>query len=262
MSATSIWQPARSTALGIKCIISSVVFALVFTNLTFAQLNVKGKTIIHYRDGSVFIGDVISNVYPVIKFRITTGDTLSLFTGQIKKMQRPDNITVHNKGKFHFIDGNFGIVALSLGSGSVQAEANVLKRLEDKFAVGVGTSLAYSDFDVAGTFIGHDFFTLHGIGRYYLNNNRIRAFTDLRLGYGFSRDTFLAPDHSGGIHAQPGIGIIFPSRGSFRWFFAISQFMQYTRGTQTEFGPFQTPFVLEYNVLHNRTLFKFGLEFK
>lgn len=225
------------------------------------------RVVAYYKDGSVFVGNVVDRLPNHLQIRLSTLDTITLFHPYIKKIKSTKDLLMHSKGSFHFKTGYFAYGSISMiGDDEFQAtsQLNLVfgKRLNEKWSVGVGGGLEYSDAVMGRGWVFHSFGTVFGYGRYYLTNNKLRPYIDSRLGYGFERTVIWNDRHSGGLNFVPGFGIHFATKNNFKWHIGISQYIQNTSGRTNEQGPFGFPITTEYNLWYNRTVIRVGFEIK
>ncbi|MEM9338551.1 MAG: hypothetical protein AAGA66_07460 [Bacteroidota bacterium] len=250
------------------------IFSLTIFILSFlpalAQEETGKKVAVYYQDGSVFVGQVISEKADGMKLRLSTNDTIAVNPFFIKKIR-----DWKNNGVFHYEKGYFANVSFSLGSSSYfgsHGEANLTfgKRFNEKWAAGIGVGRAGGELDVArSVFLYHSFTTLYGYGRYYLGKGtrKVKPYVDTRIGYGFiDEDVFffnVNNEQNGGAYYSPGIGLHFASKNSVKWHISISRYSQNVSGTRTDnFGPFNNPIVTDYNAWSNSFMVRFGIEIK
>lgn len=258
------------------------VFLILLTGYslsTFSQNSPKSeenvtpepeKLSINYKDGSFYQGQVVRWEPNHIILKITTGDTITVDRSLITKIKSSKDVRVYRKGSYHLKTGYYGYATLNVGSddfaqATTQIELIIGKRMTEKWSVGIGYGRTYSDATLAGVWTNHTFRNLFGYGRYYLKNSKVQPYVDAKLGYGFAaggNDVFFFDPHSGGFNFQPGIGLHFASKKATRWVIGIGQNLQYTRGSNTDQGPFGSPIIADYKLWYNRTVFKIGFEFK
>lgn len=252
---------------------SFIVYAILLGSLltVAAQDSSKvEKLSIQYKDGSVFQGQVVRQESAFIMLKIITGDTIKVDRSLATKITSSNDISIYRRGSYHLKTGFFGYTSLNIGGdaqlqATSQIELVIGRRLSERWSVGVGYGRTFSDAWLGGIWTDHIFKNLFGYGRYYLKNSRIRPYVDSKLGYGFAggrNNPFVFDNHSGGINFQPGIGLHFASKRSFRWIIGIGQNLQFTKGVNTDQGPFSNPITANYRLWYNRTVFKIGLEFK
>ena len=248
-------------------------FILLFCCSTFTS-NAQKRTpsyenaaIVHYFDGSVFIGRIVDENADQIILEITTGNEIRVNKRKIKRIYRnAENTFVYSKGRMHDIKGLF--IGLDFGfsvaadEGSVHLDFLMGTRLNERFLVGAGLGFYGNTTTLADNFwTSHQFLTLYGYGRYYLGNRRVRPFTFTKLGYGIGGDVDFGNEHSGGIHFQPGLGLHFASKKRSTLTIMLSQYVQYTQGNNVSQDFFSNPIVFDYSIWYNRTMLTIGLDF-
>ncbi len=221
---------------------------------------------IRYYDGSIFIGYVVDRDKYSYRLRIVTQDTITIQPALIKRIRSSKDLMIFPGGKYHFKRGIYGATSFGGGfsgeDGTGQWDVTVISRIKEDVHVGGGIGFEGGSISIAGFWHTQHFTSVYAYGRYYpFGRKKRRTFIDSKLGWGFSRNEWDG-EHSGGVLAQPGIGLEFPSRHNFRWFLSLSQYIQNTAGESTEWGPFSQPVTTDYNVWYSRTMFKIGFQFK
>lgn len=224
----------------------------------------QSNSIVHYDDGSVFIGKIVSKNDVGLVLYGSTMDTLNLIWDNIKRLHDGNDIILYNKGKFHKKSGFFGTLDFSFAPSTIITEGALIvgNRITPRYAVGAGAALSTTEVTIAGEWLWHDFHTYFGYGRYYLNQKKRRIFADARVGYGFPRNGGWNNEHNGGFHFQPGITMMFSSRTDYRFFISLSQYFQYTSGEFNGTDGFISDYFARYDLFYNRTMIKFGFQFK
>ncbi|NJL75990.1 MAG: hypothetical protein HC892_14190 [Saprospiraceae bacterium] len=137
-----------------------------------AQSTTPEKTIINHKEGSVFIGQVLSENSIQTILLLSTGDTIHIPNSKIKKIR--EHIIVYNGGKFHFTQGfffgyssGFGL-SNNLSSSSSQVEFLAGYRVNEKisFAAGVNSSNHFIPIDDF-TFESVRYLPIYAHCRYY-----------------------------------------------------------------------------------------------
>ena len=227
------------------------------------------KSVIYANDGSVYIGEIISENALDIKMVIGTMDTINLDKRYIKKMNNPpEHIVMYEKGKYHKTGGLF--LSLQLLSGFTDDDNATVnfsiisgKRLNAKWQVGLGYGVTANTVRLPGDFwADHEFQNVFAYGRYNIKQSKVMLFADSALGYGIAASgARWSGDYTSGVYFQPGIGIEFANRKKLKWSIKLSQYVQPTSGLinlETNFG---TPGIYEYKLIYNRTLLGVGMTF-
>lgn len=225
------------------------------------------KAIVHYKDGSVFIGNLVKQTPERVWVLLSTADTIRLQRSEIKKLKSSKDWIIYHKGRFHFTKGYFGQFHFGLAEDdqfNITTQINLIvgKRLDKKWSVGLGGGIETSDRKLGGDWVTHQFGTIFGYGRYYLSDSRIRTYVDSRLGYGFDISPSWMDPHSGGINMMPGIGLHFASKKDIKWYLGLGRYIQYTSGNSRFIGPFGLPVETDYKLWYQRTMIRIGFEFK
>jgi hypothetical protein len=244
---------------------------LIFLSVTISSMaQFSNKAFFYYKDGSVFIGNIVEENFRTTRLLLVTGDTITLDNYFVKRSWR-DLLSFPN-GKFHFTRGFFfsywqggAIAGANQSNTSAQTEMILGYRLNSQWAVGGGLGVYANQIGlnaVTNSFLIVDAscFNFYAYGRYYPWEKKIRPFASLKLGAGSAINfgTTLASQ----FHIQPGIGLNFPARKGTRFVLSLSQYLQQVRGNQFSIDSFSNPVLLDYNIWLNRTVLKFGVEFK
>ena len=234
--------------------------------LFFFSISSYGQnSIVHFKKGSVLVGEVFSKDRTGFFIRDKGIDTLWVPWSAVRRVHKSEDIILLNNAKFHYTSGIFGNGSLNFTTSEyVEASGILGKRVTKNTAAGLGASVVSLDAIVTGEFITNQFLALYGYGRLYLNKGKRRVFTDLRLGWaiGEKQPPVWRDAHDGGYHIQPGIAIMFPSNHNFRWYIGVNQFIQKTTGEVIFRDPFFQNNSLKYNVTYYRTVIKIGFEYR
>ncbi len=250
-----------------KKIFSWACFILMGT-VAMAQIELNHGAIIYGYDGSILVGEVITEDEVYIHLRIFTTDTVRVPRGMIqKKYKSPEEVLIYPEGKLHYTSGIFFSISNAFGgsdqSGSFDWDFIVGKRLTPKYSVGIGTAFSINTISLAQQeWIDAHFIPLFAYGRYYFNEDKRRFFAATKLGYGFPSGLGLEFTHSGGLHFQPSIGVHFASKKNRRIKMSIGYLLQKTKGTDTSVDVLNNPVSVNYDLWLSRVLFRFGWEFR
>jgi len=137
-------------------------------------------------------------------------------------------------------------------------------RLDDRLSIGLGTGAHFNNRSTGSFFSENDFIPVYAYIRRYQGTHNWGPFLFTKIGYGFPMGrNFVMDDFSGGFFAQPGIGLHFASRGRYRFIMSLSNYVQYTKGSQRNRDfVFNNPIDIKYKVWYNRLMFKVGVEFR
>lgn len=222
------------------------------------------ESIIKGYDGSIFIGKQLGVENSEVIFRLNTKDTITIPLDLIKNLKGPNEVIIYPGGKYHYKSNIFVMLtngySASNDNYSVQLNGLVGMRFNERFAAGVGIGYESHQASFGGIYLWDDFTTLYGYGRYFINENKRRLFTDLKVGYGFAANELFSESHDGGALFQPGVGIILPSRKHTRWVFSAGYVFQYTEGQSQEPDIIGSPIVTNYEIWYRRFIFSFGIE--
>ncbi len=244
----------------------TIIFSFLALSL-IAQKDI-GRSVIYTNDGSVYVGEIVSENILDIKMVIGTMDTITIDKRSVKKMSSPpQDIIMYEKGKYHRTGGLFYSFHLLSGVGNDEnATANLSfiigKRLNEKWHLGLGYGISSSTVELPGFFWEqHTFQNIFAYGRYNIKQSKVMLFADTSLGVGIAGDQQWRGSYTSGVYFQPGIGIEFASRKKLKWSIKLSQYMQNTSGVSTFEDNFNSQAVYSYNQFYNRTLLGVGLTF-
>ena len=226
----------------------------------------RNMAIAYYKDGSVFIGPIVDEGAYSLSMVISTGDTILIDPGQIRKLLRgTDDIIIRNRGRFFYTKGTFATFSLGVGGGddnTSHLDLMIGRRLNEKVSLALGTGLHYNSFFFGNFWADSQFIPLYGYGRYYMGRRNPRFFFYGSAGYGFPAGTLFFGTFTGGVQAQAGVGVNWASRKKIRWLISLGQTFQHVRGTANSTDIFSQPVVYDYNLWLNRIIFKLGIEFR
>lgn len=242
---------------------SLLLFFVLLQLTSFAQ---NQKAIVHYYDYSIYVGEIIDENSTELTMLLTTGDTIVVSKRKIKRIHRDsETVILHDNGRMHSISGTFGMLSSGFsggGEGSGYIDFVLGRRLNEKWAVGLGAGMSWNSILINTLWTTHNFVNAYGYSRYYLGKKRVRPFVYGRMGYGIPVDLAFADDHTGGFHAQTGIGFHFASRRKNTTTISLGQNIQYTRGGRIETDAFFQPVTYDYSIWYNRFTFTIGVDFK
>ena len=256
----------------LKKTVPFVLFFLAFHCVHLSAQNSLEQAIVYYKDGSVFIGEILEEKFDRLQLIISSGDTITVYKNAAQRIRKTrDQIQLWPRGKYHYTKGYFGGLSLGIGirdDSDVSSIDLILgKRLNERFSVGLnlGYTNLFSEVNFSNFWLDHYFYNIGPYGRYYLGGKRGRTFVSLSAGYGFKAedDFFLfADDYRGGPFVKPGFGVHLASRNKFRWLFSISQSFQRATGQGNQNDIFNNSVLYNYKIWHNSLLLTIGLEFR
>ncbi len=227
------------------------------------------RAIVHYNDGSTFIGQIVQEGLLSMQMVLTTHDTITLNKVNIKRIRRTDkNIAIYSGAKFHYTKGLF--YSLQFGGGAYndgdnatsQLEVIIGYRLNKKVAVGVGFGDSHNTTFSFGNWFDINSTPVFAYGRYYPFDKKVKPFVAGKMGWAFPDQNAFGGDHRGGFLFQPEIGVNFASRRRMRFLLSIGQQLQNIRGENLNFDAFGNPIESKFKLWFNRTVFKIGFEWK
>jgi len=225
------------------------------------------RSIIKYKDGSIFSGQILKENRHELVLLIDTGDTLHMEKKNIGTIYYNTNhlvvdiIRAYHPSRRWFYTFRMGGNRTFIDSG--QFEVIVNKRWNENFSLGLGAGINNNavwlpDRDWG---LAHDFVVVFAYARYCKGRKRIRPFLSGKFGYGFLSSWHSNDRHSGGVHAQPGVGVQWAISDKFRLNITASQYLQYTSWQETVFDPIIDEVTIDYSNWLNRTIFSLSLEF-
>lgn len=244
-------------------LLTSLGMVFLFFSVAAQTSDPENKSIVSYKDGSIFRGTILYATDANLKMIISTGDTINLKAEMIKKIFDQRDYIVTKKDKYHYRSGIFNYTSLAIGShnfdNSAQLQTVFGYRYTDRISLGVGVALEAHDLSVGDDWFYHSYVSSFGYGRYYLNNKNWRLYTDAKMGYAFALESefFQRNTSKDGFIFQPGLGIHMASGSKFKMHFGMSYVFLRTKGTGVDWsGDIQ----YDYKVWINRLVFKIGLE--
>lgn len=260
----------KRTSTQILYILTLGLLLMVTIQVDAQQVNGPNKeSVIYYKDGSIFKGQVIKEDPLHYLMVLSTLDTISINKAMIGRFANTRRMNLYRKGGFHYKEGIYFYFTGMLGGGSNDSytgitDITVAYRTNPDQSIGLGAGLAISDIVLASTWMTHEFTTLFLYGRQYLGKSKTRFYFDSRVGYGFPRmsENAFGDDHNGGLHFQPGVGLHFASKSGLKWHVGIARFVQRTSGQDFTTGPFNQPIETDFKLWYSRTVFKIGIEIR
>ena len=196
------------------------------------------------KDGSMYLGDLISEDKTSYKLKIISDDIITINKSDVKKAKTPDNAIVLKKGRYHNTKGLFLHYSVGLNAGyegsGFMADAGLGYRLSKNIELTSGLGFLGTQIRLFQTqrFWGEykTFFPAYVGVKYNLTHNSVRAFASAKVGYSSSPiDNLIwnqnALDMSGGAYLEPGIGLSFASKRLGQSSISISQVIQYSNFT-------------------------------
>ncbi len=189
-------------------------------------------------DGSHILGQLIRKDRHSITLRLSTGDTLEIDYGYIKRFRGGDDrMLMHRKGNFHYKSGAYFNLSWGFASSralpSSHTHIRVARRISYQKSLGFGVGLDTYQGDF--TFDSYSYLSLYAYGRYYLNKNkkRTRPFLSGGLGYGFAENVIDQWNlqegvYRGGIMCKPSFGFHFGSKSKLKTLLSWSYHIQNT----------------------------------
>lgn len=231
--------------------------------------------IVKYRDGSIYIGQKISEADDVIKMRIITGDTINIDQRRPRKIIDSNTALVFPNGKFLTTKGWFwsfgfqfnllGVLTTTDQPIASQAELLLGKRFNKNLNIAIGMGSEFNEARVSGFNYETQFVSFFGYGRYYLTKTQKRLFGYSRLGYGFPGEPStegIPNNHNGGPQAFYGLGLDFASKRKMRFQLTIGHYIQKADGKGFFLDNLGNEIETDYDIVINRLLFKLGVEFR
>lgn len=218
---------------------------LICSGSISGQINGAASQAVFYEDGSVFKGLSIKEDDNLIHFKLHEMlDTLVLDKNLIKKTISYNDIIIYPDDSYHKKVGSIYAVSFHAGGAvfnrSFQVEFTRFK-LFPKYALGVGLAYHGSQNAPHSSSKFYDFAEVFVYSKYFVNNNRLRFFGDMKLGGGIPLKIDDWLNYSPGLLLQPGIGIDIANgrRGKLSFHFrrifqftTIEKYLEGFRGTE------------------------------
>lgn len=228
----------------------------------------SNSSIVHYNDGSIFIGRIIEENPLDIDLLLTTNDTIHLNKAFIHRIKRGNrDISLYGGAKFHYNKGWF--FSLQVGGNISWNEENTDQvdfiggyRFSKHWAAGLGIGSSFNSSQAFGTSIDVGATPVFLYGRYYPFDKKIKPFIATKLGWAFSSEQQINGDHQGGALFQPEIGVNFSSYKRIRVLVSLGQQLQNIKGDNLNFDGFGNPINSKFDLWFNRTVLKVGIEWK
>ncbi len=145
---------------------------------------------------------------------------------------------------------------------AVHLDGYVGWRFNKKLSLFSGLGFEFNESRIASFRFDTQFFSLYAGGRYNILNTRYMPYVYARAGYGFGppqEDAIV--DHENGQNYQAGLGLTFPSKTNYRYYMAFAWHHQEARGAESFIDPLGNEINTKYDILINRLVLKFGMEF-
>ena len=247
--------------------------SIFYTFCLFSQEKASQKDIVYYRDGSVFIGEIIVDYSPSMRMALVTGDTITLKGALIKRRVDGNDILIYPKGKYHFTSGTYATFGFGFSiSDHISSLVNfeIEKMINEKLDVGISFGFQYhrrpleTVNNTFGIWVDSHTIPVLGQARYYLTNTKTRLYGVGKLGYGFATSGGFnnVENLKGGMNFYTGMGLTYATKWNGKFFFEMAQNNQKASGTifETDFN--LLPVELDYDLWFNRVVISYGLRYK
>ena len=198
------------------------------------------NTSLSLKDGSQLLGQLIEEDKRSVTLMLSTGDTLDIGFGYIKKYRTAnERMRLFKKGKFQYKSGdyfNFSIAGTSSPwhGGASHTHVALARRFTEQSSLGFGLGLDTYSAGIAWE--SYSFLAAYLYGRRYLNRNRdkrTKPYVATRLGYGFAEnvvDTWINQigTYRGGLMVNPSIGLHFSSKSKLKILLGWTWQIQYS----------------------------------
>lgn len=224
------------------------------------------------RDGSIYIGNKISEVDEHITMSLSVGDTISFDRVLSRRILDDRNAIFFEEERHHKLSGGSYAMSVGLGSSlfaseplaSIHIEHTYLWRLTPRISSGPILGTEFNEARVAGFTFNTSFVSFGIGGRYYFNENRRRIYSFARLAYGISSeetDEDIPTEHTGGSNFLAGIGVQFPYRRNSSFHFSIGQYVQGTTGSEFFLDTLGNEIETEFDITIRRLILRFSWDF-
>lgn len=245
-----------------------ILFIAAMNSYSFCQSEKTDRSYVFLYDGSVYIGEILSEDIFEITLQTVALKTITLNKAYIKKTIAGPNVLVTKNGKYHktspyFLTADWMAGSSARGEGIAQLSLIAGQRIKNRTEVGLGLGISTSSSRANDAWRDHGFLNLFAYGKRYLNDKTIRPFVDIKAGWSVGLGSGWGGEFSGGLYLNPGIGIQFANRKKMKWSLRLSQTIQQTSGTDNvgwAFGDFSDA-TISYKTWLNRTSFGIGINF-
>jgi len=239
-------------------------FSLLFFAVLTASVAQQTSTV-HYDDGQKFIGEIIGQDKSHVIIRTTRLDTIYLKKAEISKIKNSkDHIKLYRRHQSSGIFYDLDLLCSATAQGETAAiSMTVGSRLSSAVSVGGGVGHTANVISSRSFGANHGMAQLYGFSRYHFNQNAIRPFVELKLGWGIATPTEAPDTHHGGAFGQPSFGVEIATRKRLSWTVKLSQYIQRVNGVNFFNTGFDRnfPASVSYRSLLNRTALSFGISF-
>lgn len=145
---------------------------------------------------------------------------------------------------------------------AVHLDAYIGWRFNKKLSLTSGFGFEFNESRIASFRFDTQFLSLYLGARYNILNTRYMPYVYGRVGYGFGppqEDAIV--DHENGHNYQTGLGLTFPSTKNHKYFLAFAWHHQVAKGAESFIDPLGNEINTKYDILINRLVLKFGMEF-
>jgi hypothetical protein len=254
--------------MNVKSIYLICILSFSIQNV-FAQKNSNISTALYLEDGSIYIGEIVSEDAFEIVLKTEFIGEVTVPAYLVKNRSNKGIIVPNTIAKYHKTTGNFFTFDYTFNFGDNNlSQLNFIfgKRLKPNLNLGIGMAYTYMATNSRVRFIDQQLLQTYVYGQYFFNDKKWRLFVDAKMGYGFDisgTDNFGFGDirNTGGVYFNPGIGFQLANRKNMKWSFKLSQHIQ--KATTTDFfqDNLQNPVSINSNVWYNRTTFTVGINF-
>ena len=251
-----------------------ILFATVMNSYCFSQSEKSDQSYVYLYDGSVYIGEILSEDIFEITLQTVALKTITINKAYIKKTIAGPNILLTKNGKYHktspyFLTADWMAGSSPRGDGIGLFSIIAGQRIKTRTEVGLGLGITTASSRANELWRDQSFLNVFAYGKQYLNDKTIRPFADLKVGWSSATGNTWSGEYSGGLFLNPGIGIQIANRKKMKWSFRLSQTIQQTSGRDNIGWAFDNNpglgnnqgTTIDYNIWLNRTTFGIGIHF-
>lgn len=250
-----------------------IKFILFFSFVVFSNAYNQDNTelaLAKYHNGSVYIGEKISENNSIVEIRLPTGDTITVDRRFVSEYYDNSNSRIFSNGKYIRNVGSFWNVTLGFNAADSEDErvsshlgVQYGYRFSPRLSLSAGLAFEFNEATASGFSFDTQFVPVYAYGRYHFFTGRPQIFGFGRLGYGFAsenQEPDLPEEFRGGVNAMYGLGVVFASRSKSKWLLSLGHYIQNTSGQEFFLDPIGNEIRTRFDLTIQRLIFTVGLE--